>query len=96
MTEILVLRDDELASASDEELRAHYTALAQQYHEFIGAEVPKPSGEETVRSFANYAGCRPDQVTFIPAAEASPQPHLFRPLTPAEFKKVSSGPVGEF
>jgi hypothetical protein len=53
-----ILGDSELADVSEDELRAHYSLIAERYRQL------------RIRAFARFAGCKPNQVTYVEAAEA--------------------------
>ncbi len=90
-----ILRDDQLGSASEIELRAHYEEAAQQHFDELGlSDEQKPTLEETARAFARFAGCDPADVVVIPSPEAGGTSHLFKKLTSEELREVSSWTLG--
>jgi hypothetical protein len=64
-----ILGDSELADVSEDELRAHYSLIAERYRQLRPEQV-QVDAEGTIRAFARFAGCKPNQVTYVEAAEA--------------------------
>lgn len=88
---IIILDDTQLANATRDELRVHYTALAAEYHRNVGIEAPAPAvdvGKAFAATVNNY-------VLVVEAAESNEGQLLFEPLSDDELKTVSGWSLGE-
>jgi hypothetical protein len=80
-----ILKDTELSTATEDELRAHYSLIAERYMR-IRPDIEPIDVDEAIRSFARFGGCEACKVIYVPAAEAR-RP---LPLTPAEDEFLTS------
>jgi hypothetical protein len=91
-SEGVILDDGHIADADPDQLRQHYIAAANAYHERVG--IADPIRREDIGKA--YAATVKNYVTVIEAAESNEGQILFEPLTENELKEVSSWSIGEF